>query len=131
MLGEVEADVFPHRQGVQQPAGLEDHCQAIMFENLRALDQVVVDEDFARLRLFESDDMPEEDALPTAAGTHDDEDFAGSDFQINAPEDLLAVEAFAQGMHADADAALVLVCGNSVHTPVEASSGSGNNPESQ
>ena len=61
------------------------------------LDGFAVDQDFACVRLFEADDVLEQDAFAAAARAHDDEDFAGLDLEVHALEHFLAVQSFCAG----------------------------------
>src|ERR1051326_1176885 len=49
--------------------------------------------------------MFEQDSLPAAARSHEDEDFAGFNLEIDAFEDFEAIEAFAQAAHLQLDSA--------------------------
>ena len=53
--------------------------------------------------------MLEQNAFAAAARSHDDKYLAGVDFEVNAFEDFLAIEALAQSAHLHADAVLGLI----------------------
>ena len=83
---------------------MEDHRHAVLVHDLGRLHRLTADEDFACIRLFQADEMLEQDGLAAAARAHDDEDFTGPDVKVEARQDLLAVETLAQPANLDAEA---------------------------
>src|SRR6266436_5003965 len=113
MLGKIKSNVLAHGQGIKQGAGLKDHSHAVFAHDVLGSDGLVFNEDFARVRFFEADNVLEQDALAAATGAHDDEDFARLNLEVQALEHFLAVEALAQSAHSHAHA--LLVGGGAVH----------------
>jgi hypothetical protein len=107
MFAEVEADVFADGEGPEECAGLEDHGHAVFVGDARGLDGFAVEEDFAGVGAFEADEVFEEDAFAAAAGSHDDEYFAGVDVEVETFEDVLAAEAAVEAADLEIDAGVV------------------------
>src|SRR5262245_66626047 len=91
MFGEVKADVLADGQRVEQRAGLEHHRQAVLVPKFRRLNRFAFDEDFARIGVFQADDLTKQNALATATWSHDDEDLAASHFEVQPLQHLLAI----------------------------------------
>ena len=87
-----------------------------------------VDQDFAGVRRFEADEMLEQNTFAAAARSHDDKNFPGLDFEVNALEHFLAAKTFAQAAHLQADAGRIIV-GSRLFISKE--SGSGCNQKSR
>jgi hypothetical protein len=104
VFGQVQADVLPDRQRIQQRAGLEDHRHAVTIHNPRRLQGLAFEEDFPGVRRFQPDQVLEQDGFAAAAGAHDDENLARRHLEIQAAQNFLAVERLAQPAHAQADA---------------------------
>ena len=104
MLGEIEADVFPHCQRTEQGSRLEDHGQAISVHDPGRLDRLVLDPDVALIGGLEADEMLEQDALAAATRSHDHEDLASLDLEGQPFEDFLAIVALAEIAHRQAHA---------------------------
>src|SRR6185437_13208065 len=105
IFAQVKADVFADGERIEQRAGLEHHREAVFIHHVGRLDGFAIDEDFAGIGEIEDDDLLEQHAFAAAAGPHNDEDFAGFDFEVQAFEDFLAVETFFQIADFDAHAA--------------------------
>ncbi len=95
-----EGDVFLDAHGIEQRAVLKkdadlapDRAEATLAEtsNVTALD-----ENLARVRVEQPDEVFEQDAFPTAAAADDDEGLAGGQRQVDAAQDLVSAEAFDQ-----------------------------------
>lgn len=113
MPRQIETDVFRDGQRGEQRAGLEDHGHAVAGGDVRRLNRPACDEDFALVRLFEADNLPEQNGLAAAAGTHDDENFPGVDVEIYAFEHFVSAVALAKP--ADGQAHSLLLWGISIH----------------
>ena len=79
---QVKADVFADSQRIQQRAGLEHHRHPIFVHHFRRLNRFALDQNFARVRLLQADEMLEQHAFAAAARSHDDEDLARVDVEI-------------------------------------------------
>jgi hypothetical protein len=106
---EIKPDVFTDRERIEQRAGLE-HQRHVVFAPISGdwMDSPLI-KNFSGVRRIKSDDVLEQNAFAAAAWPHDDKNFAGLDFEINALEHFLTVKTFAQPAHLDADAGIVVV----------------------
>ena len=78
-----------------------------LLADLRRLDGLAIDEDFAGIGRFEADEVLEQHAFAAAARPHDDKNFARLHLEIKALEHFLPVKTFAQAAHLEADAGMV------------------------
>ena len=115
MFGQVKPDIFADGERIEQRAGLEHQRHAVFGGDFRRLDGFAVDENFAGIRRFQADEVFEQNAFAAAARPHDDENFAGLDFEINALEHFLAAKTFAQAAHLQADAGMIVGSGVFIH----------------
>ena len=107
VFGEVEPDVLSDGKRVEQGARLEDHRHPVFAHDFGRLNGLAFDEDFAGIRLFQPDQVFEQDGLAAAAGAHDDEDFTALYVEIQSLQDLVPVKTLAQTAHPNADTTLI------------------------
>jgi hypothetical protein len=99
VLGQVKTNVLTHRERVEQRARLEDDGHAVFVLDVGRLNRLPLEKNLAAVRPFQPDDMLEQHRLATAAGSHNHENLAGQDIEINALQDLLAAETLVQVSH--------------------------------
>jgi hypothetical protein len=107
VFGQVEADIFGDGQGIEQRAGLEDHCEAILIENLGGLHRFAIEKDLAGIGLFQADDVLQKDGFAAATGSHQNKNFSRVHLEVDAFEDFMAIEALVQSADLHADTLLV------------------------
>src|SRR3989304_6079157 len=102
VLPQWERDLLHHAHRVEEGrplkkhADLPPHLQELLL--LQRDDALPFDQDLACIRLQESDNELQEDALAGPAPPQDGQDLACRDRQIQAPEDLVAVEGLVELM---------------------------------
>ena len=111
VFGQIQPDIFADGQRIEQRAGLEHQRHAVFRGDFRRADGFAVDEDFAGIRRFQADQVLEQNTFAAAARPHDDKNFAGPDFQINAVQHFLPAKTFVQAPHDEADAGNLVVRG--------------------
>ncbi len=102
---QLEADVLPDRQAVEERAVLEQHADAVA-QRLplppRQLQDVdAVDLDRALVGLDQPEDAFDGDGLAGAGAAEDDEALPGRDVEVDAIQHLLAAEGLLHAAHAD------------------------------
>ena len=60
------------------------------------MNRFVFNQDLTGIRIFKTDDLPEQDALAAAAGAHDDENLTRLNVEADSIEHLVFAEAFSQ-----------------------------------
>src|SRR6266540_1183017 len=95
VFGQVQSDVFSHRERVEQRARLEDHGHSIFVHDAGRLNRLALDENLPFIRGFEPDEVLEQHAFAATARTHHDKNLAA--LHIKAPlfQDRIAVETLA------------------------------------
>ena len=106
MFGQVKPDVLADRQRVEQSARLKDHREAVFVHHARSLNGLAFNQDFAFVGCFQADDVFQQNALAAAAWSHDDENLAAIDLEIDALKDRMAGVTLAKSANLDADALL-------------------------
>ena len=108
VFAQIKPDIFADGQRTEQSAGLENQRHPVFGGDFRQLNGFAIDENLPFVGRLKSNKMLKQHALATAARPHDDENFSGLNLEINAIEDFLVVETFAQAAHLEADAGLIV-----------------------
>jgi len=102
---EREGDVFLDRHRIKERAALEQDADLAADTGQLAFaqpdDVLAVDPDFALVRLHQTDQVFQEDALPPAAPADDDQRLAGRDTDVHSAQDFLRPDALLQAAHRD------------------------------
>ena len=67
---QIKADIFTHRQRVEQTSALEHHRQAEPITDAFVFDTRVVEQNLARIGRLESDQMAQQHRFPGTTRTH-------------------------------------------------------------